>query len=99
MLNTFRVLSLIEGVSLISLFCIAMPAKYYFGLFDVVWPVGMTHGMLWMALVMFSLPVSHKQGWSVFFWMMVLLASVIPFACFFLDSKLKPEMALAEEIA
>lgn len=99
MLNSFRVLSLIEGLSLISLICIAMPAKYYLGLFDIVWPVGMTHGLLWMSLVVFSLPVSHKQGWSVLFWMLVLLASVIPFACFFLDSKLKPEMLVAEEMA
>ena len=99
MLNAFRVLSLIEGISLISLFCIAMPAKYYFGLFDIVWPVGMAHGLLWMTLVVFSLPVSHKQGWSVLFWMMVLLASVIPFACFFLDNKLKQESVLAQETA
>ena len=99
MLKAFRVLSLIEGLSLISLFCIAMPAKYYFGYFDIVWPVGMTHGLLWMTLVVFSLPVSHKQGWSVFFWMLVLLASVIPFACFILDRKLKQQSDLVSEAA
>jgi len=94
MLKAFRVLSLIEGLSLISLFCIAMPVKYYFGYFDIVWPVGMTHGLLWISLVVFSLSVSHKQGWSVFFWMLVLLVSVIPFACFVLDRKLKQPMEL-----
>lgn len=99
MLKAFRVLSLVEGLSLISLFCIAMPAKYYFGYFDIVWPVGMTHGLLWMSLVVFSLPVSHKQGWSVFFWMLVLLASIIPFACFFLDRKLKQSTELVAEAA
>jgi len=94
MLKIFRILSLIEGTSLIVLFLIAMPAKYHFGAFDIVWQVGMTHGILWLAFVSLSLPVSHKQGWSVMFWMMVLLASVTPFACFFLDSKLKQESVL-----
>ena len=91
MLNTFRTLSIIEGFSLITLFMIAMPAKYYFTAFDIVWVVGMTHGILWMIYVVFSLAVSHKQGWSVMFWMLVLLASVVPFACFFLDRELKKE--------
>ena len=99
MLKMFRVLSLIEGLSLITLFLIAMPAKYYFGLFDVIWPVGMTHGILWLAYVGLSLPVSHTQKWSVMFWLLVLVASVIPFACFVLDRKLKQDMQMAAETA
>ncbi len=95
MLKTFRILSLIEGASLVSLLFIAMPAKYYFAYFDVVWIVGMTHGLLWLAYLAFSLPVSHKQNWSIIFWMLVLLASIIPFACLFLDRKLKQELILA----
>lgn len=91
MLNAFRTLSLIEGLSLITLFLIAMPAKYYFHAFDIVWVVGMTHGLLWLTYVVMSLAVSHKQGWSVMFWMLVLLASVVPFACFLLDRELRKE--------
>ena len=94
MLKTFRTLSIVEGLSLITLLFIAMPAKYHFG-YDFVWQVGMTHGLLWMAYVTLSLPVSHKQKWDVMFWMLVLFASIIPFACFFLDSRLKKEMVLA----
>ena len=95
MLKIFRTLSLIEGISLICLLFIAMPAKYQFG-YDFVWQVGMTHGLLWLAYVTLSLPVSHKQSWSVIFWMLVLLASIVPFACFFLDGKLKQELTLAK---
>ena len=95
MLKIFRTLSLIEGISLITLLFIAMPAKYQFG-YDFVWQIGMTHGLLWLAYVTLSLPVSHKQSWSVIFWMLVLLASIVPFACFFLDSKLKQELVLAK---
>ena len=91
MLNTFRTLSIIEGLSLIALFMIAMPAKYYFASFDIVWVIGMTHGILWLLYVVFSLAVSHKQRWSVIFWGVVLIASIIPFACFILDRELKKE--------
>ena len=89
MLSIFRTLSLIEGISLIVLIFIAMPAKYQFGLIDSIWIVGMTHGILWLAYVVLSLAVSHQQKWSVTFWLLVLFASIIPFACFFLERKLK----------
>ena len=93
MLKIFRTLSIIEGLSLITLLFIAMPAKYQFG-YDFIWPVGMTHGILWLAYVALSLPVSHKQSWSVMFWMLVLISSVIPFGFLFLDSRFKRELAL-----
>jgi integral membrane protein len=96
MLSIFRNLSLIEGISLIILLFIAMPAKYQFGLFDSIWMVGMTHGVLWLAYFALSLVVSHQQKWSVMFWLLVLFASVIPFACFFLDRNLKENKAYAE---
>ena len=92
MLKIFRMLSLIEGASLITLLFIAMPAKYHFASFDIIWQVGMTHGFLWLAYITLSLSVSHKQNWSVLFWLLTLFASVIPFACFFLDGKLKLEL-------
>lgn len=94
MLKFFRILSIVEGLSLITLFCIAMPAKYQLG-YDFVWPVGMAHGILWLSYVVFSLPVSHKQGWHVGFWLLVLLASVIPFAFIFTDARLKKSIALS----
>lgn len=94
MLKFFRMLSFIEGLSLLTLLLIAMPAKYQFG-YDFLWPVGMTHGVLWLAYFTLSLLVSHKQNWSVMFWLLVLLSSVTPFACFFLDARLKHEPALA----
>lgn len=95
MLKTFRMLSLIEGLSLITLLFIAMPARYQFGYGEAVFYVGMTHGILWMAYFTLSLMVSHNQKWSVIFWALVLGASITPFACFFLDKKLKKELVFA----
>ena len=89
-LKVFRLLSIIEGLSLLFLLFIAMPAKYQFNITGIVPIAGMTHGCLWLSYVVLSLVVSHQQKWSVGFWLAVLGASVVPFACFVLDRKLKP---------
>lgn len=97
MLSFFRKLSLLEGISLIVLLLVAMPAKYHFGVIDSIWQVGMTHGVLWTIYFVTSLAVSHQQKWSVMFWLLVLFASVIPFACFFLDQKLTDKVPCPAE--
>jgi integral membrane protein len=94
MLTLFRLLSLVEGLSLLTLLFIAMPAKYQFG-HDFVWPVGMAHGVLWLAYVLASLVVSHLQRWSVLAWAGALACSVLPFGFILLDRRLKREAALA----
>lgn len=90
MLKSFRLLSLVEGLSLLVLLFVAMPAKYQFG-HDFVWPVGMTHGVLWLAYVLASLVVSHLRKWSVGAWLLALLSSVVPFGFVLLDRRLKRE--------
>ena len=92
MLNAFRTLSLIEGLSLLFLLFVAMPAKYQFNITGIVPIAGMTHGCLWLSYVVLSLLVSHQQKWSVGFWLSTLFASIIPFACFVLDKQLKKMM-------
>lgn len=91
-MDTFRSLSLIEGLSLISLFFIAMPAKYYLGVPVIVPLVGTTHGLLFITYLVVSLVVSHHYKWSLLKWLAVLLAGFIPFACFVLERRLKQEM-------
>ena len=93
MLKSFRLLSIVEGLSLLTLLFIAMPARYELG-YDFVWPVGMTHGVLWLSYVVLSLVVSHHRRWSVGYWLLVLLASVLPFAFLWLDRRFKRELAV-----
>lgn len=97
MLTFFRLLSLVEGLSLVTLLLIALPVRYQFGI-DFVWPVGMAHGLLWMTFVVSSLVISHRQGWSVLFWLLVLSCSVIPFAFVLLDSRLKTSAAPGDDM-
>lgn len=91
MLQFFRTLSLIEGLSLIVLLLIAMPLKYQLG-HDFVFPVGMTHGLLWMLFFVVALAVSHRQQWSVLRWLVALLCSVMPFGFIYLDRQLRREI-------
>ena len=89
MLETFRTLSLIEGISLLTLFFVAMPAKYFLGVPVIVPLVGTTHGLLFLSYLVMSLLVSHRHNWSLIKWIVVLFAGLIPFACFVLERRLK----------
>jgi len=66
-----------------------MPLKYYYGLPEAVSLVGMTHGLLFLGFVAFCLWVSQQKKWSDSFCMLVVLSSMIPFATFAMDRKLK----------
>ncbi len=94
-LARFRLLALIEGVSLLVLVLIAMPMKYYLAQGWLVPWVGWTHGVLFLTYLVASLAVSHKLGWSIGLWLLSFLASVLPFGTFVLDLKLKRMQANA----
>ena len=70
---------------------IALPLPSHVAI-NIVWPVGLTHGILWLTCVVTSLVVSHRQKWSVLFWLLILVISVTPFAFVYLDRKLIAEV-------
>lgn len=88
MLKAFRILSFIEGLSLISLFFIAMPAKYAFD-YDMVAVVGPLHGVLWLAFLPMLEMVSRREAWAKSTWNYALITSVLPFGCFFLENRFR----------
>lgn len=92
MLNNFRIISLIEGLSFLVLLFVAMPLKYYWGHPEAVSIVGMTHGILFIAYVGLASMVGQRQGWSDRFTFIAILAGMLPFGCFVLEQKLKKEM-------
>jgi len=87
-LKAFRILSFVEGLSLIVLFFIAMPAKHGFGI-DWVRIAGPLHGVLWLAFLPMLECVSRREGWSKSFWNLALITSVLPFGCFFLEKRFR----------
>ena len=75
-LNSFRVVSLLEGLSYLLILSVTLGAVSR----EFVFPLGMAHGVLFIAYLLISLRASHKAGWSLVTWLLLFLASIIPFA-------------------
>ncbi len=94
-IRAFRMTALAEGISFLTLLCIAMPMKYFMGMPEVVRVVGSIHGGLFLLYVGLLAIVHTKQRWSFMFSLYALVASVIPFGTFVLDKHLR-EKEVAE---
>ena len=90
-----RLLAILEGISLLILIGIAVPAKHLYGHPELVRAVGPVHGMLFLLFVFNTLSVGVEQHWKFkdTTWK-VLVACLIPFGTFYIDrrilSKIKP---------
>jgi len=93
MINIFRILSIIEGLSLIALVLIAMPAKYQLGM-DLVRFAGPIHGYLWLAYIALLEIVRRQEKWSSSISNLALITSVLPFGCFFLERRIRKQSLL-----
>lgn len=91
MLNLFRITSILEGISYLALFAITMPLKY---LADIPMPnkyVGYAHGVLFIAYIVIAALFWFKKKWSLKRGCILMVASLLPFATFYVDEKyLKP---------
>lgn len=91
MLNLFRITSILEGISYLALFAVTMPLKY---LADLPMPnkyVGSAHGILFISYIILVLFFWFKNKWSFKKGLIFLVASLLPFATFYVDQKyLKP---------
>jgi integral membrane protein len=87
MIKIFRGISLLEGISLLVLLFIAMPIKYILGDPEYVKHVGMAHGLLFVAYVLFAIMTKFELDWKPKTLLIVFAASVIPFGTFYIDKK------------
>jgi integral membrane protein len=87
MIRLFRSISLLEGVSLLILLFVAMPLKYIWGNPEYVRVVGMAHGLLFIAYIIFAIMTKFKLNWKIETLFIVFIASIIPFGTFYIDKK------------
>lgn len=87
MIKLFRGISLLEGVSLLLLLFIAMPLKYIWDSPEYVRMVGMAHGLLFVAYVLFAIMTKFELNWKPKTLLIVFAASIIPFGTFYVDKK------------
>lgn len=99
MLKFFRFVALIEGLTTIALFLVAMPLKYGFDNPGLVPPVGMTHGIAWLAYLLamaLCLPGKGFTGWE---WLRTFVAGLFPFGTFLNDALIRRKVIAQPVIA
>ncbi|SEP62802.1 DUF3817 domain-containing protein [Flavobacterium urocaniciphilum] len=87
MLNWFKKITLLEGLSLLILLFVAMPLKYFAGLPIFVKYTGMVHGILFILYVIMAFLLKEEKKWNGKNFTLILAASIIPFGTFWVDKK------------
>ena len=96
MIRLFRFVGLVEGITTLALFLVAMPLKYWFGMPDLVRPVGMMHGLAFIAYILAMVFILPGRGFSGKDWARTAIAAFFPFGTFLNDPFLKRKQ-LADE--
>ena len=87
MFKVFRLTAILEGISYLALCAVTMPLKY---MADIPLPnkyVGYAHGVLFIAYVILAIVFWFERKWSIKKGIVLLLASLLPFATFYVDQK------------
>lgn len=92
-IRRFRQVAWIEGLSFVLLLFVAMPLKYFAGFPIAVRVVGMLHGLLFIAYIVTLLLAASRAGWTAKKTALAFLASLVPFATFPLERRLRAEEA------
>ena len=87
MINFFRIISFLEGISYLLLLFIAVPLKYFNGQEYLVKILGMPHGILFILYIFFSVILKNKMNWNIKQTIEIMIASIIPFGTFYIDYK------------
>ena len=87
MKNIFRIIAFLEGVSYILLLFIAVPIKYNLGDPTYVKLLGMPHGLLFVAYIVFAFLLKENEKWNKTELFIILICSILPFGTFYVDWK------------
>ncbi|EIA07626.1 DUF3817 domain-containing protein [Flavobacterium frigoris] len=89
MLKIFKITAVLEGISYLVLFSNMLFIKpSNFELYHtLLYPIGMSHGVLFIAYVLLAILVKKSQKWSLKTLAIILAASLIPFGAFYVEKK------------
>lgn len=88
MINFFRTVAYLEGVSFLVLLLIAMPLKYVWGMPLAVRIAGSAHGGLFIAYCVLAYLVGRQLNWSAKTGGLAFISAFLPFGPFVFDRKL-----------
>ncbi len=89
MVRIFKNIAILEGISYLVLFANMLLIKPN----DIVlyktllYPIGMTHGLLFIGYVLLAVVLKKSQNWNFISLLVVLTASLLPLATFFVEKK------------
>jgi integral membrane protein len=89
MVKIFKAVAILEGISYLALFSNMLFIKpNNFKLYhQLLYPIGMSHGLLFVGYVLLAFAIKKSQNWSFTNFGIVLLASLLPFATFYVEQK------------
>src|SRR5687768_8307900 len=90
-LKRLHIIGLLEGISSLILFFIAMPLKYFMDMPLAVKYTGWAHGLLFMLYIGALLHAAFVYRWSLVKIALGFVASVVPFGPFVYDAKVVKE--------
>jgi len=89
------VVALLEGISLLLLFGIAMPLKYWADMPQAVRIVGWVHGVLFIWYLAEVADLAMRKVWNHRRVLLAMIASSVPVGTFWLDRRIRREEAAA----
>lgn len=92
MIYIYRLTAFLEGVSYILLLLIAVPIKYLLNEALYVKILGMPHGILFILYILFSIIAKIKYNWNFRKFLVISIASLVPFGTFYIDKKYLTEL-------
>lgn len=89
MIKIFKNIAILEGISYLILFVNMLLMKpFYFSLYKILlYPIGMTHGILFISYFALAIFLKNSQKWDLKQFLIILAASLLPFATFFIEKK------------
>ena len=87
MKTLFRIIAFLEGVSYILLMSVGLYFKYQLGDPSYVKLLGMPHGILFVAYLVFALLLKENEKWNKTELFIILVCSILPFGTFYVDWK------------
>ena len=88
MVSKLRIVGIIEGISTLALFGIAMPIRRIWGYDIAVTIVGTAHGALFILYALLAFFVMYKYNWRKILGLWMFMGAVIPFGPFVVDRKI-----------
>ena len=87
MLQSLRLLAILEGISYLLLFGLSMPLKYWANIREPNIYIGYVHGFLFIAFIILAYVFCRHQEWGLKTYLKFFLASLLPYGTFYMEKK------------